>query len=87
MEPGLVILKGEIEMARIIYQEQERIVPDGEVKGEQLLKALQVPTGHNLVVMRQEGNQLVHPLAKIRPIDGDYFLDAPMFEYGATGDR
>jgi hypothetical protein len=70
-------------MARIIYQEQEHVVPDGEMQGEELLKALRVPSGHNLVVIRQDGNRLVHRHDKVLPVDDDYFLDAPMFEYGA----
>ena len=70
-------------MARIVYQEQERIVPDSEMRGEQLLEALQVPSGHNLVAIGRDGNRLVHRNDKVRPMDGDSFLDAPMFEYGA----
>jgi hypothetical protein len=70
-------------MARIVYQEQEQVVPDGEVRGEELIEALKVPSGHNLVVIRPDGNRLVHRHDKVRPVDGDYFLDAPTFEYGA----
>lgn len=70
-------------MARIIYQDQEHAVPDGDLRGEQLLEALNVPPGHNLVVVRHDGNRLVHRHEKVRPVDGDYFLDAPIFEYGA----
>lgn len=74
-------------MARIVYHEQEHVVPDGEVRGDTLLEALKVPAGHNLVVIRQDGNRLVHRHDKVRPIDGDYFLDAPMFEYGVSGEE
>ena len=70
-------------MARIVYQEMEQVVPDGEVRGEELIEALKVPSGHNLVVIRPDGNRLVHRHDKVRPVDGDYFLDAPTFEYGA----
>jgi hypothetical protein len=71
-------------MARIVYQDREHDVPDGEMQGEELHTALQVPEGHNLVVIRQDGNKLVHRRDKVRPADGDYFLDAPMFEYGTS---
>jgi hypothetical protein len=70
-------------MARIVYQDQVCVVPDAEMRGENLRETLGVPSGHNLVVVRPEGNQLVHRHDKVRPIDGDYFLDAPTFEYGA----
>jgi hypothetical protein len=69
-------------MARIIYQEQDHVVPDGEMQGGELIEALKVPSGHNLVVIRPDGNRLVHRHDKVRPVDGDYFLDAPTFEYG-----
>lgn len=71
-------------MARIVYQDQDHVVPDGEVRGEELLKKLKVPYGHNLVVVRPDGNRLVQRHDKVRPVDGDYFLDAPTFEYGAS---
>jgi hypothetical protein len=71
-------------MARIIYQEQDHVVPDGEMQGGELIEALKVPSGHNLVVIRPDGNRLVHRHDKVRPVDGDYFLDAPTFEYGAS---
>jgi hypothetical protein len=70
-------------MARIIYQEQDYIVPDGEIQGGELIEALKVPPGHNLVVIQPDGNRVVHRHDKVRPVDGDYFLDAPTFEYGA----
>jgi hypothetical protein len=69
-------------MARIRYQEQAYFVPDGEMQGGELLEALKVPSGHNLVVVRPDGNWLVHRHDKVRPADGDYFMDAPTFEYG-----
>ena len=69
-------------MARIVYQEQAYFVPDGEMPGEELIEALKVPSGHSLVVIRPDGNRLVHRHDKVRPVDGDYFLDAPTFEYG-----
>ena len=71
-------------MARIVYQDREQILPDGEVRGEELMKALEVSPGHNLVVVRPDGNRLVHRHDKVRPLDGDYFLDAPTFQYGAA---
>ena len=71
-------------MARIIYQEQEHVVPDVEVRGDRLFETLQVPPGHSLVRVQPDCNQLVHRQAKVQPRDGDYFLDAPFFEYGAT---
>jgi len=70
-------------MARIVYQDQVHIMPDGEMRGEKLRQALGVPPDHNIVVIRPEGNRLVNRHDKVRLIDGDYFLDAPTFEYGA----
>jgi hypothetical protein len=72
-------------MARIVYQGQELTLPDAELQGEELLDALDVPPGRDLVVVRPGGNYLVNRRAKVHPREGDRFLDAPMFEYGATG--
>ena len=70
-------------MARVIYENQALVVPDGELDGEGLKRELKVPPGHDLVLVRPEGNVLVSHGSKVRPVDGDYFLDAPVFEYGA----
>jgi hypothetical protein len=70
-------------MARIIYQDQAHLVPDGELDGHVLSRELKVPPGHDLVLVRREGNVLVSPGRRVRPVDGDYFIDAPKFEYGA----
>jgi hypothetical protein len=70
-------------MARIVYQNQARIVSDGELDGDQLLDELQVPPEHDLVLMRPEGNLLVDRQRKVHLKDGDYFVDAPVFEYGS----
>ncbi len=69
-------------MARIVYQDQPCIVPDGETDGDQLSKDLNVPPGHDLVLVRSEGNLLISRNRKVHPMDGDYFMDAPTFEYG-----
>lgn len=71
-------------MARVIYQDQVFVVPDGEVEGEELLKEFKVPSNHDLVLIRPEGNLLVSQRRRVRPVDGDYFLDAPTFEYGVA---
>jgi hypothetical protein len=70
-------------MARIVYQDRAYVVPDGEMDGDELLKELEVPPAHDLVLVRPEGNLLVNRHRKVRPVDGDYFVDAPTFEYGA----
>lgn len=71
-------------MAIIVYQGEEHAIPDGEMHGEELLRELDVPKDHNLIVLRPEGNQLVPRRGKVRPVDGDHFLDAPTFEYGGA---
>jgi hypothetical protein len=71
-------------MARIVYQDQAYAVPDGEMDGDELTRELKVPPDHDLILVRPEGNLLVSHHRKVRPVDGDYFMDAPTFEYGAT---
>jgi hypothetical protein len=71
-------------MARIVYQDQAYVVPDAEVDSAELLKELKVPPEHDLVLVRPEGNVLVSRHRKVRPVDGDYFIDAPTFEYGSV---
>ena len=73
-------------MARIVYQGQELILPDAELRGEELMDTLDVPPGRDLVVVRPAGNYLVNRRAKVHPQEGDRFLDAPMFEYGNAGE-
>jgi len=70
-------------MARIFYQDKVLTVPDVEISGAELCKQLQVPEGHDLVLVRPEGNVLVSHRRKVRPVDADYFVDAPTFEYGS----
>jgi hypothetical protein len=70
-------------MTRIIYQDQAYVVPDGETDGDELLRELEVPAGHDLVLVRPEGNLLVSRHRKVHPVDGDHFIDAPTFEYGS----
>jgi hypothetical protein len=70
-------------MTRIIYQDQDYSVPDGEMDGDALLKQLEVPPQHALVLVRPEGNLLVSSHRKVRPVDSDYFVDVPTFEYGS----
>ena len=70
-------------MARIVYQDQAYRIPDREVEGAELMEEFQVPPDHDLVLMRPEGNVLVNRHRKVRPVDGDYFVDAPTFEYGS----
>ena len=69
-------------MARVVYENQALVVPDDEIDGDRLKRELKVPQGHDLVLVRREGNVLVSHRSKVRPVDGDYFLDAPIFEYG-----
>jgi hypothetical protein len=69
-------------MARIVYQGQDIILPDSEMDGEQLFRELQVPPERDLIVVRAEGNLLLNRRRKLRPVEGDYFVDAPIFEYG-----
>ena len=69
-------------MARIVYQEQEHVIPDGSTRGEQLMQALKVPPNHDLVRVQETGNELIHRYDWVRPVDGDYFVDAPRFVYG-----
>lgn len=70
-------------MARIVYQDRTYTLPDGSVEGEELLQALQVPIDHDLVLVRPEGNLLVGRHQQVYPVDGDHFVDAPVFKYGA----
>lgn len=70
-------------MARIVYQDRVYVVPDGEMDGDELSRELKVPPGHDLILVRPEGNLLVNHHRKVRPVDGDYFVDAPTFQYGA----
>jgi hypothetical protein len=72
-------------MARITYLNRQVDVPDREMRGQQLLQELRVSGDHDLVMVRPEGNILVQRDRTVRPVDGDYFVDAPTFEYGATG--
>jgi hypothetical protein len=69
-------------MARIIYQDELYTLPDSELDGNRLARELQVPPDHDLILVRPEGNLLVHRRQKVRPLDGDYSIDAPTFEYG-----
>jgi hypothetical protein len=69
-------------MARIVYQDQAYLLPDGEMDSDVLFKKLEVPAQHDLVLVRPEGNVLVSHHRKVRAADGDYFVDAPLFEYG-----
>ncbi len=71
-------------MARIRYQDQVYVLPDGEMDGDSLSEELSVPAGHDLILVRPEGNLLVSRSRKVRPVDDDYFVDAPTFEYGAA---
>jgi hypothetical protein len=71
-------------MARVIYQDKVHILSDGEMEGKDLHNVLQVPPQHDLVLIRPEGNVLVSGRRKVRPVDGDYFVDAPTFEYGSV---
>ncbi|MEJ2735579.1 MAG: hypothetical protein P8189_18775 [Anaerolineae bacterium] len=70
-------------MARIEYQKRQVDVPDREMRGQQLFQELGVSPDRDLVVVRPNGNFLVQRDRKVRPVDGDYFVDAPTFEYGA----
>ncbi len=70
-------------MARIVYQDQVYVMPDGEMDGDELLRELKVPPDHDLVLVRPEGNLLVSRHRKVHPVDDDYFVDAPTFEYGS----
>jgi hypothetical protein len=74
-------------MARVVYQDQAYVVSDGEIDGDKLSRELNVPPGHDLVLVRPEGNRLVSRNRKVHPVDGDYFLDAPTFEYGFVAAR
>ena len=69
-------------MTRIIYQDKAFVVPDVEIDGDELRKKLEVPTGHDLVMVRPEGNFLLNRRRKVLPMENDYFVDAPTFEYG-----
>jgi hypothetical protein len=71
-------------MARIWYQDRQVDVPDREMRGQQLVQELRVSPDHDLVVVRPNGNFLVQRDRIVRPVDGDHFVDAPTFEYGAT---
>lgn len=71
-------------MARIVFQDQECVVPDREVSGEELMETLKVPPGHSLVAIGRDGNRVVHRDERVRPQDGSYFLDAPTFQYGVV---
>lgn len=70
-------------MARIIYQDQTYRLPDGSIEGDELLKELNVPADHDLILMRPEGNLLVDRHRRVHPVDGDHFVDAPVFKYGS----
>ena len=70
-------------MARIVYQDQAYTLPDALMEGEELRKTLQVPEDHDLVLVRPQGNRLVSHHHQVRPVDGDYFMDAPIFKYGS----
>ncbi len=70
-------------MARIVYQDQTYTLPDGSIEGDELLRELRVPEDHDLVLMRPEGNLLVSRHQRLYPVDGDQFVDAPVFKYGA----
>ena len=69
-------------MAQIIYQDRTYTLPDGSIGGEELLQELEVPQDHDLVLMRPEGNLLVGRHQRLYPVDGDHFVDAPIFKYG-----
>jgi hypothetical protein len=69
-------------MAQIIYQDRTYTLPDGSIEGEELLQELEVPQDHDLVLMRPEGNLLVGRYQRLHPVDGDRFVDAPIFKYG-----
>lgn len=71
-------------MARIVYHDQAHVVSDGEMDGDELARELKVPPDHDLILVRPEGNLLVSRHRKVRSVDGDYFVDAPTFEYGAA---
>ncbi len=71
-------------MARIVYQGRQVDVPDREMGGQQLFQELRVSPDHDLVVVRPSGNFLVQRDRFVRPVDGDHFVDAPTFEYGAS---
>lgn len=70
-------------MARIVYQDQTFTLPDAPLGGEELRKTLQVPEDHDLVLVRGQDNRLVSRGHQVRPVDGDYFMDAPVFKYGS----
>lgn len=72
-------------MARIVYQDRQVDMPDREMLGQQLFQKLGVSQDHDLVVVRPTGNFLVQRDRMVRPVDGDHFVDAPTFEYGAAG--
>ena len=69
-------------MARIVFQNREWIVPEGEVDASQLYQELAVPPNRNLVLVRPDRNELLARQGKVRPADGDRFVDAPTFIYG-----
>ena len=69
-------------MARIVYQDETYRLPDGAIEGGALLKELNVPPDHDLILMRPEGNLLVDRHRRLHPVDGDQFVDAPVFKYG-----
>jgi hypothetical protein len=70
-------------MARIVYQDKTLTLPDIDMDGRTLVETLAVPTDHDLVLVRPEGNQLIKRSQKLHLQDGDQFVDAPTFEYGA----
>ena len=71
-------------MARIKYQGRQVEMPECEISGQQLFEELRVSPDHDLVVVRPNGNFLVQRDRSVRPADGDHFVDAPTFEYGAA---
>ncbi len=71
-------------MARIIYQDQVHMTRGAKMYGKELAQQLEVPPQHDLVLVRPEGNLVVGGQRELQLKDGDYFLDAPTFEYGAS---
>ena len=69
-------------MTRIIYRNKNYFISDIEENSRNVYQQLDVTPGHDLVLVRPEGNLLVNRRSQVKLVDNDTFIDAPIFEYG-----
>lgn len=67
---------------RVMINGREVLIPDEIITGKELKERAGIPANRNLIRQRPEGNFLVPNDQRIQVQEGDYFSDAPTFQYG-----